>query len=426
MRVFTSYRELLNHPTVVIGVGVIGVCGLLLHNTYMVQQTELSMLNFVEAFLLGFVLISYIFIRFKEQKALVCYAIIFWLDLLVSPFLVLHSPNFTSLFLRNAMFYWALLPLIGLLLGNRAFQLATLIFFLQHTAVTFITDEPFLVSSYFSIAIILAIYLIIIYSFISSLQHFVQTQEEIQAQLEQQSAELNESNGAKSKLLSIIGHDLRSPLMSLSSLSVLISEEVNDQDNQDLKDYSEILSLTIDQTTLLVNNLLEWSRSHDNRITIEQKVIALEPFAKSLEDLVHFQLLNKQITFKIGPFETPMVLADQNTLFTILRNLLTNAIKFTPQKGSIQISSTIEEHGFQLIVKDSGVGMTQEAIDKLLDPASFNTTKGTDMEKGSGIGFNLVLEMMRLHNGHVSIDSEPGKGTAIKLFFPEKADHDEN
>lgn len=426
MRVFTSYRELINHPTVVIGVGVIGVCGLLLHNTYMVQQTELSVLNFVEAFLLGSVLISYIFIRYKEQKALGLYAIIFWLDLLVSPFLVLHSPNFTPLFLRNAMFYWALLPLIGLLLGNRAFQLATLIFFLQHTAVTFITDEPFLVSSYFSIAIILAIYLIIIYSFISSLQHFVQTQEEIQAQLEQQSAELNESNGAKSKLLSIIGHDLRSPLMSLSSLSVLISEEVNDQDNQDLKDYSEILSLTIDQTTLLVNNLLEWSRSHDNRITIEHKVIALEPFAKSLEDLVHFQLLNKQITFKIGPFETPMVLADQNTLFTILRNLVTNAIKFTPHKGTIQISSTIEEHGFQLIVKDSGVGMTQEAIDKLLDPASFNTTKGTNMEKGSGIGFNLVLEMMRLHNGHVSIDSEPGKGTAIKLFFPEKADPDEN
>ena len=425
MRAFTTYRELINHPTVVIAVGLIGVCGLLLNSSYMSQDLGMNVLSMVEALLIALTTVSYILFRYKEQTALGLYALIFWVDLLTSPFLFLDSPDFVNLFLRNSMFYWALLPLVGLLWGNRAFQVATFIFFLQHVAVTFISEEPFLIHSFFSIAIILVIYLIIIYSFIASLNHYVKTQEETQAKLEQQSKELNESNAAKSKLLSIIGHDLRSPLMSLSSLSVLIDEEVNQIENENLKDYSEILSLTVDQTSLLVNNLLEWSRSHNNRITIEPKVIALEPFSQSLEDLVHFQLLSKKIEFKIGPFESPVVLADQNTLFTILRNLLTNAIKFTPQNGTIQISSKLHEKGFQLIVSDSGVGMNQEAIEKLLDANSFNTTSGTDMEKGSGVGFNLVLEMMRLHGGNVNIDSTPGEGTSIKLFFPEKTDLDE-
>ena len=420
MRVFTTYRELINHPT-----GVIGICGLLLNTSYAGEKSVVELLNIVEAILMGIVTLSYIFIRFKERHALGIYVVIFWLDLLISPFLFLKDPDFEAIFLRNSMFYWALLPLIGLLWGNRPFQIATLIFFLQLTYTIFTADAPFLTNSYFSIAISLVIYLVIIYSFISSLNHYVKTQNEIQVKLEQQSKELNASNAAKDKLLSIIGHDLRSPLMSLSSLSVLLDEEVSEQDNEDLKEYVEILSLTINQTTLLVNNLLEWSRSQNNRITLTHTVIALEPFAKSLEDLMHFQLVSKQIEFKIGPFDTPVVLADQNTLFTILRNLLTNAIKFTPQNGTIQLSSGIKEGGFELALKDSGVGMSQEAIDKLLDPNSFNTTSGTDMEKGSGIGFNLVLEMMRLHNGYVTIESEPGKGTAIKLFFPEKTDSDE-
>ena len=422
MRVLATYRKLINHPTVVIAVGVMGISALLLNSTYFENHKWLSFLNISEATLIGLVIVSYVFMRYKEQTALGFYALIFWLDLLISPFLFLHSTEFTGLFLRNSMFYWALLPLVGLLLGNRSFLVITLLFFLQLSVVTLISNNTFLWNSYFSITVILVIYLVIIYSFINSLEHYVRTQAEIQATLEKQSNELNESNSAKSKLLSIIGHDLRSPLMSLNNLSVLINEEVSQIEHENLTDYAEILSLTVNQTSLLVNNLLEWSRSHDNRITLEQKIIELEPFAKSLEDLVHFQLHTKNIEFTLGPFESPIILADQNTLLTILRNLLTNAIKFTPQNGHIRLFSQFHKGGFQLILKDNGLGMDPQTVEHLLDPSVFNTTTGTDMEKGSGIGFNLVLEMMRLHGGQVSIDSAPGEGTEIQLFFPEKID----
>lgn len=135
--------------------------------------------------------------------------------------------------------------------------------------------------------------MLIIYAFITQIESFLTEQERVNNELENQSQLLSKSNNTKGKLLSIIGHDLRSPLMSLTSLSVLIKDEVDQSKNEDLKDYAGLLSTTVEQTSFLVNNLLEWSRSQENNITLTVRPIRIEPFLLSLKDLVEFKLTSK-------------------------------------------------------------------------------------------------------------------------------------
>ena len=177
--------------------------------------------------------------------------------------------------------------------GTKEYIFATIIFFLQFVSITYITDNSFLLESVTSILIVLAIYALIIYAFVISINHYFNFNLEVQQKLIDQSTALMHSDSTKGKLLSIIGHDLRSPLMSLTSLSVLIEDETRTIKNSELIELIGMLNTTIDQTAFLVNNLLEWSRSQDNRINIDLKPIRIEPFEQSTR-FTQFQFISQK------------------------------------------------------------------------------------------------------------------------------------
>lgn len=420
MKLFNTYQEFIANPWVIVLFGLISGVGYVL-DLFLVEFTSAIVVMHSVCAGISFTTLAYFLITKKHNwELLKILTLILFLNLLVLPFLALTLDNFILLFLRNALFYWATMAVVALLFGTRQLMYSALLFGVQFVLITILSSHEFLQESFITIAIVFSIYVLIIYTFITQIESFLTEQERVKNELEKQSQLLRKSNNTKGKLLSIIGHDLRSPLMSLTSLSVLIKDEVDQSKNEDLKDYAGLLSTTVEQTSFLVNNLLEWSRSQENNITLTVRPIRIEPFLLSLKDLVEFKLTSKNIAFNIGPLTAPEIFADQNALQTILRNLVTNAIKFTNPGGEITISSHSDALGCFITIKDNGVGMDKDTLRALQDISSYASKKGTAEERGTGIGFNLCIELMHLHNGYINIESEPKKGTKITLFFPDK------
>jgi|GEM_PF-5815062 len=419
MKVYQTYRDFVNNPWVIVGFGIIATLGYVLDSFFYDSSPGLKTINYVCAGATFLTLLYFVIRRNYKYTILKFFAGILWVDLFLAPFVMFEYTSYESFYFRNTLFYWSLLPIVALMFGTKEYIAAVIVFFMQFSLITYLTQNSYLVESFVTITIVLFIYTFIIYAFVMSINHYLDFQVEAQEKLRIQSRELHHSNKTKSKLLSIIGHDLRSPLMSLASLSVLIEDETRESKNDELKELIGILNTTVDQTAFLVTNLLEWSRTQENRITVDLKPIRIEPFLKSLKDLLGFSLNNKDLYFNIGPIEAVEVFADQNLLQTILRNLVTNSIKFTPSGGEVSISTTNADDGSYIIIKDTGVGMDEDTISKLLDMETYASQKGTDQEKGSGIGFNLCMELMQLQHGTIEIKSTPNEGTELKLFFPD-------
>lgn len=418
MKVYRTYRDFINNPWVIIGIGVAATFGYLFDSIFFDTTENVKRLSYISSLASFLTLLYYILSRSHKYTVLKILTLILWVNLLVAPFIIFGFANYEFFYLRNSLFYLSLLPIVALLFGTREYLSASVLFFIQFSVITYFSNNSFLTDSFVTICILLGIYTFIIYAFIISINDYLEYQEETQKKMKAQSKALIQSNSTKGKLLSIIGHDLRSPLMSLTSLSVLIDDEIKEYNNNELKELFSILNTTIDQTAFLVNNLLEWSRTQENQITLDIRAIRIEPFLNSLKDLHSFSLNNKNIDFKIGPINSVEIIADQNALQTILRNIVTNSIKFTPINGEVSISTKSDENGAYLTVSDSGVGMTDETIKNLLDIEIYSSKKGTNFENGSGIGFNLCNELMQLHNGTIKIESALNKGTSITLFFP--------
>ncbi len=418
MKVIRTYRDFINNPWAIVFFGIAASVGYMLDSIFYSSSENLHTLNFISSGLTAAALLYYLIFKSHEFTVLKVYATIFWITLLIAPFIMFEYELYESFYLRNSLFYFSLLPIVALMFGTKEYIIATVMFFVQFVLITYITKNEFLFESFVTILIVLAVYAVIIYAFIISINHYFDSEQEARRKLEDQSGALLRSDSTKGKLLSIIGHDLRSPLMSLTSLSVLIEDEIKESKNDELIELIGILNTTIDQTAFLVNNLLEWSRTQENRISIDLKPIRIEPFLNSLKDLHSFSLANKNINFNIGPIQAIEIFADQNTLQTILRNIVTNSIKFTPEGGSITITTSSAENGTYINIADSGIGMDEKLINELLDIDTYTSRKGTHEEKGTGIGFNLCVELMHLHRGTISIDSTPNEGTTISLFFP--------
>lgn len=418
MKLFNTYNEFISNPWVVVLFGLISGVGYLLDLLFVEFTASIEVLHVACAAISFCTLIYFLITKKHNWRLLQILTLILFINLMLLPFLALSLDNFLLLFFRNTLFFWATMAVLALLFGTNYLLISALLFTIQFVLVTSLTEHSFLQDSFITITIVFSIYVLIIYAFITQIESFLTRQEKVKNELKEQSSLLSRSNSTKGKLLSIIGHDLRSPLMSLTSLAVLLKDEAENTQNEDLIDYTGLLSTTVDQTSFLVNNLLEWSRTQENNIHLTVRPIRIEPFLLSLRDLVEFKLNTKNIAFKIGPLAAPELYADQNALQTVLRNLVTNAIKFTNPGGEITVSSHSDELGAYISIKDNGIGMDKETLRTLQDSSSYESKKGTAEERGTGIGFNLCIELMHLHEGYIKIESKPKKGTHITLFFP--------
>ena len=230
-------------------------------------------------------------------------------------------------------------------------------------------------------------------------------------------------NATKDKFFSIIAHDLRSPFNSILGFSDILLNNFENYKVPEQKKFLGIMNKEIRRTYKLLKNLLLWSQSQRGTIDFHPEKVNLFLLCRETIELLRSTAANKAI-FLINQIpEDIYVMADKNMLLTILRNLISNAIKFTPKEGKITIKADLnsnenKQNWIQVSVKDSGIGIVKEKISQLFDISENISTKGTDGEAGTGLGLILCKEFIEKHGGKICVESEVGKGSSFMFTLP--------
>ena len=246
-----------------------------------------------------------------------------------------------------------------------------------------------------------------------------QINEEIQQQnaaLSFQSRELSIANATKDKLFAIIGHDMRSPINALKSLLELLDSQ--NISPEEFINFSGRLKYGVEHVHFTLNNLLQWANSQMQGLVANPQMINLHHLGQENIELLSQLGANKNIQFDNQIKKEARAFADPDQINLVLRNLVSNAIKFTNDGGSITLASRKEGNFWLVEVHDTGIGMRDENVKKIFDRDVHYTTQGTRGEKGTGLGLLLCQEMIEKNNGIIWVESELGKGTSFKFTLP--------
>lgn len=230
--------------------------------------------------------------------------------------------------------------------------------------------------------------------------------------------ELKKANASKDRFLSIISHDLRGPFQSLLGLTELLSEEFESMDPDELHEYFTSINRSLRAQYTLLENLLTWSRLQVGQIQLEKKEVSLAEIASEVHAVMETTAIQKKVTVHVDIPNSLQAYADTNMVKSIMQNLVSNAMKFTPAGGDIYIRGKSEGKTARISVRDTGVGMDSDHLEQLFDIAQKTTRKGTEGEKGTGLGLIIIREMIGLLEGTLDIDSEPGKGSIFTIRLP--------
>jgi PAS domain S-box-containing protein len=237
--------------------------------------------------------------------------------------------------------------------------------------------------------------------------------------LEKYSRELKELNAGKDKLFSIIAHDLKSPFNPLLGFSEFILNNFETLLPEEIKNYNKEIYNSLKNEYTLLENLLNWSRLEIGQMEFEPEKINIYDKTESVISLLSGNAKLKGITIVNETAKDIFVSADINMLQSVLQNLISNAIKFTNKTGLIKVSTDkVDSDLIQITISDNGVGMTSEQTNKLFGLTAAST-KGTNHEKGTGLGLMICKEMVERHEGTIFVHSELGKGTKISFTLPE-------
>ena len=238
-------------------------------------------------------------------------------------------------------------------------------------------------------------------------------------ELEHARDELALMNASKDKFFSIVAHDLRSPFSGFMGLTQLLLEDYSRLQPEDLQQIASSMNKASHKLYSFLENLLEWAKSQMGHIELEFIRIDIHEVFKRIEFLFSDVLSEKDIKVFNNIPPDSIIVADNNTINTAIRNLISNAVKFTPIGGSIEFNLlTMQDDTIQFEIKDSGKGIPKESMEKLFKIDSKVITTGTLNEKGSGLGLLLVKEFVEKNQGTISLQSEINKGTRAILTFP--------
>lgn len=231
---------------------------------------------------------------------------------------------------------------------------------------------------------------------------------------------LSESNRTKDVFFSIIAHDLRNPLGSFKQITELLYSEFDSYSNEEKKDTIFEIQKAASRVYSLLEQLLDWARTQTGNMPFRPKEINLRTIVSSISEqmLVPIQKKGIQLLIEI-PEKFSFIYADSEMIQAVLRNLISNSIKFTRENGLIKISASEEEDGVRIECMDNGVGMDSADLEKLFRLDAQLTSIGLEGEKGTGLGLILCHELIKLHGGEIWAKSEKGKGTTISFRLPD-------
>jgi two-component system, NtrC family, sensor kinase len=236
--------------------------------------------------------------------------------------------------------------------------------------------------------------------------------------LELKNAELLKLNQTKDRFFAIVGHDLRGPITSFSGINDLLNWYISKNDMEQLKSFGGKITQSVRQLDTLLNNLLNWAMSQTDAVPYKPEPLQLNQLTKECYGYFQHSLEVKQITLTDEASDELFVHADKNALATVLRNLVSNAIKFTPPKGAIKISAKAEGNFVWIEVRDSGVGLSEEKLKTIFTLSDSKSTSGTQGEKGTGLGLVLCADYVALNKGEIKVESKEGEGTVFRFSVP--------
>ncbi|MDP3916086.1 MAG: ATP-binding protein [Bacteroidota bacterium] len=236
--------------------------------------------------------------------------------------------------------------------------------------------------------------------------------------LRRSEAKFKELNDTKDKFFSIIAHDLRSPFHNIVGFSNLLVRDILEKDYAGIERFAGIIQDSSERAMDLLVNLLEWSRSQTGRMEFLPEMINFGQLTDNVIQLLHDSAENKGISIYTDAPVNLMVCADKAMLGTILRNLISNAIKYTSTGGVIVVKARQNNKELLVSVADNGVGIGNQEILKLFRIDQNQSTAGTHNEKGTGLGLILCKEFVDKHGGRIWVESEEGKGSTFCFTVP--------
>jgi signal transduction histidine kinase len=242
--------------------------------------------------------------------------------------------------------------------------------------------------------------------------------EENENKVQQKNDELQKRDSDKDRFMQILAHDLRNPFNSLIGYSDLLIENIRVYDIDKIEKQLLILNKVSHSTFDLLEDLLLWSNSQSGKLPLEAVQVQLSELCSGIIATLKAQADVKNISINFSENWAITVFADKNMLKTILRNLVSNAIKFTPNSGQITIHAEKNDKDVTISVSDNGVGIDAQRLSTLWDFTQRTPTSGTENEKGTGFGLLLCKEFVEKHGSKIWVESELGKGSDFKFTLP--------
>ncbi len=407
--------------------------------------------------------IIYSLYRFKRLNLKTSFGIILYIALanvIIDSFSDLFSPNRVYFFLRDSLFMSFLLTLISLIIRKTHAIIITVIYVGSVIAMTLITKNIFLQESIYLIILFVTAYAIVVYYFVgviekSILEREKHTQiikekndivnetntllEESQQQIEEQSEkltsqtevlkdqadllalknkELEQLNKTKDLFLSVLAHDLKGPFHLMIGFSEILEKEFNKLDDAKKIHYINLLSDTSRKTFNLFENLLIWTTSQSNAIANKPIRIAMNGLIKANIILFKENYENKEIKIVENILQDCFIMADENMIHTVIRNLFSNAIKFTPLEGQIYISCIRGNNEILVEIKDTGIGMDEETLESLFKIDKPESITGTSGEVGTGLGLLICKDFIEKNGGKIWATSKINNGSTFTFSIP--------
>lgn len=240
-------------------------------------------------------------------------------------------------------------------------------------------------------------------------------------QIKQLNQELQKSNADKDRFISILGHDLRNPFNSMLGLLDILTEEREELQKEQTWEFLQSIREVARNTYNMLEDLLEWGRFQTGRMSFKPMEYSFKDICNEVVKQVTAQAQAKGVTIHCKSHDNLMVFADHKMLRTIMRNLLSNAVKFSHPGGEVMVNAVAETDKTIISVSDNGVGIEPGVKKKLFVITEIVTTKGTQDEKGSGMGLILCKEFVGMHGGTIWVESEAGKGSTFSFTLPAEA-----
>ncbi len=260
---------------------------------------------------------------------------------------------------------------------------------------------------------------------LNKIENYIKELQESKNSLEAKTAELailnddlNKTNANKDRFFSIIAHDLRSPFGSMLGISEFLVKHFDDISHEELKEFNFSLNNSLNRIFKLLENLLQWANLQSGRLIFKPGIFDLKDLTAQVIEILHPAAEEKFIKLKNEINTELPVYADKNMISTVLRNLISNAIKYTNSGGNVSVNAEFSDGKIQISVNDNGIGIPDEILEKLFKVEEKVTTLGTENEKGTGLGLILCKDFVEKHDGKIWAESNLNEGSTFTFTLP--------